>query len=272
MVFSYLNSSLSTISNNVSKKTQNLLIEILKCGPIPRHLAFIMDGNRRFAKKLSVRTVEGHIRGYHKLEEVLEWCLRLGVNTVTVYAFSIENFKRPKEEVDGLMKLAKEKLDYLCEKCDIINEHQVRIQILGKLDLLPRDVFEAAQRAMKLTAHNTKAVLNLCFPYTSRDEIAASVREVTVKAQQGKISIDEIDQQIIEEHLYTRGCPPLDILVRTSGEVRLSDFMLWQCSKDCQIYFANVLWPQFSIWDLLPIILSYQTEHPNLKRKHLASR
>ncbi|KAK9687477.1 hypothetical protein K7432_014777, partial [Basidiobolus ranarum] len=192
MVLSYINSSLETISSNVTKKTQQVLIEILKCGPVPRHLAFIMDGNRRFARKLSVKTVEGHTRGYHKLEEVLEWCLKLGVNTVTVYAFSIENFKRPKEEVDGLMKLAKEKLDYLCEKCDIINEHQVRIQILGKLDLLPSDVYEAAQRAMRLTAHNTKATLNLCFPYTSRDEIAASVREVTMKAQQGEINIEYV--------------------------------------------------------------------------------
>ncbi|RKP23707.1 dehydrodolichyl diphosphate synthase [Syncephalis pseudoplumigaleata] len=150
-------------------------LELLRHGEVPRHIAFIMDGNRRYARKCSVTPGEGHHEGFQKLEQILEWCLDLGVHTVSVYAFSIENFKRPAEEVNALMALARDKLHMLCEKSQLIREYDVAIRVIGQLDLLPADVREAADRAMQLTAHHRRTVLNICCPYTSRDEMTTAV-------------------------------------------------------------------------------------------------
>ncbi|CAG8507045.1 905_t:CDS:2 [Ambispora leptoticha] len=242
----------------LSNFSRRLLIKVLRQGPIPQHVGFVMDGNRRFAKKIQVQTGEGHYMGFQKLEEVLEICLELGIKVVTVYAFSIENFKRPKEEVDTLMNLARKKLRELYENNDVVSKYGVSIRILGNKTLLPEDLLIEMEKAEDATKRNNRTILNLCCPYTSRDEIATAVRKVVIQVEKGETNISEIDEKLLDSKLYTNGCPPLEILIRTSGETRLSDFLLWQCHEKCNIHFVNCYWPEFSLWEMLPIILDYQ--------------
>lgn len=248
---------MSWIIENSLTTFQKFCVNVLKCGPVPHHLAFIMDGNRRYAKKQQVEKTEGHSRGFEKLSECLRWCLELGVKEVTVYAFSIENFKRSKEEVDGLMQLAREKFEKLFEEKDKLMENGVCIRVIGNLSLLPEDMRKLVAKAELLTKDNNKAILNVAFSYTSRDEIVNSIKTVVEAANEGKIVIEDINEDLISHCLYTNLSPNPDLLIRTSGEVRLSDFLLWQASNS-QIYFAEVLWPEFSIWHLLACVFKYQ--------------
>ncbi|KAF8343359.1 Decaprenyl diphosphate synthase-like protein [Amanita rubescens] len=190
-------------------------------------------------------------------------CLRLGVKCVSVYAFSIENFKRSKEEVDALMNLAEEKLEELCRHGDLLEEYGVRLNVIGKTELLPESVQRTAQKAESITKHNNRAILNILMPYTARDEIATAAQSAVHEALLSSSSPDDpptITEHDITSHLMiTRaGSPPLDILVRTSGVKRLSDFMLWQCCENTQIHFSNAYWPEYGFWDFVPVILAYQ--------------
>eukprot|EP00128_Syssomonas_multiformis_P000897 Colp12_sorted_trinity150504_noHs@36201 len=239
------------------KLFRSLCVNILKQGPIPEHVGFIMDGNRRFAKKMHVDRAIGHVKGFEKLEETLEWCHDFGVKVVTVYAFSIENFKRSRDEVDGLMELAKEKLLKLVQKDEIIQNKGICVRILGDVSLLRPDVREAMSKAVELSKNNRNGILNVCFPYTSRHELAGVMKELAVGVASGKIQSSDIDEELVTRCLYTQECTPPDLLVRTSGEVRLSDFLLWQ-SSDAVLSFLNVLWPEFSLWDLVLSVLHYQ--------------
>ncbi|CAG9764148.1 unnamed protein product [Ceutorhynchus assimilis] len=252
---------MSWIADNSLTTFQKFCIKILKCGPIPEHVAIIMDGNRRYAQKQHVEKAEGHSKGFDKLSDCLSWCRELEVKEVTVYAFSIENFKRSKEEVDQLMQLAREKFARLFEEQDKLNEHGVCIRVIGNLALLPEDLRKLIAKAMLMTEHNNKAILNVAFSYTSRDEITNSIQTIVEAAKQGKIELDEISEELISQCLYTKSNP--DLLVRTSGEVRLSDFLLWQTS-DSQIHFTDVLWPEFGIWHLLGGIFKYQRAHKQI--------
>ena len=239
---------------------RSIVVNTLRAGSIPRHVAFIMDGNRRFARKTQVPRIRGHELGFEKLEETLEWCLDLGIEVVTVYAFSIENFKRSPEEVDGLMELAKEKFDKLIQHDEMIQRHGVCVRVLGDHTLLRADVREAMGRACELSKHNTRAVLNVCFPYTARHEIAHAVQEVARGVERGELEAEDVNEELIERCLYTRECGEADLVVRTSGEVRLSDFLLWQSSYAC-LSFLDVLWPEFGLTHLCGSILAYQREH-----------
>jgi len=270
-------STLTTLAQSaysyLSTSLEDFIITILKHGAIPRHVAFIMDGNRRYARKLGVQTGVGHYRGFDKLEEMLELCLKLGVETVTVYAFSIENFKRSEEEVTLLMGLAKEKLTMLCDKSDLVRDYDVRIRILGDLSLLPSDVREVMDHAMEMTASHKRALLNVCFPYTSRDELRLAVSRVVKGVHSGQIQLDDVDEVTLESCLMTAGSPDLDLLIRTSGEVRLSDFLLWQASAPgCQVHFIDAFWPEFSKRQMLMILLSYQTSQHRLEEERKWSR
>ncbi|KAJ8959197.1 hypothetical protein NQ318_022459 [Aromia moschata] len=227
---------MSWISESSLTPFQKFCVNVIKCGPIPNHIAFIMDGNRRYAKKARVGKAEGHSKGFDKLSECLKWCKELGVKEVTVYAFSIENFKRSKDEVDGLMKLAKEKFQKLLgEKEKIMNEG-VCIRIIGNLLLLPEDLRKVIAEAMLLTKDNNKAILNVAFSYTSRDEIATSMKTIVDGVDQQHIQIDDISEELISQCLYTNMSPDPDLLVRTSGEIRLSDFLLWQFCGQSSAY------------------------------------
>ncbi|KAK2459495.1 hypothetical protein APHAL10511_008479 [Amanita phalloides] len=242
---------------------RNFLLNVLASGPIPSHIAFVMDGNRRFARSQNKAVQQGHAQGYETLRHILELCLRLGVRCVSVYAFSIENFKRSKEEVDVLMKLAGEKLEELSRHGDLLDEYGVRLNVIGKIELLPESVQLAAKKAQIMTKHNNRAILNICMPYTARDEIATAVQSAVHEALLSTSSSDlppTLTEHDITSHLMiTRaGSPPLDILIRTSGVKRLSDFMLWQCCENTQIHFSKAYWPEYSIWQFIPVILDYQ--------------
>ncbi|KAK6386039.1 cis-prenyltransferase [Exophiala oligosperma] len=373
---------------------RELLIGALRQGPMPKHVAFVMDGNRRYAKTHMIETVEGHNLGFEALAKILEVCYKSGVTHVTIYAFSIENFKRTKYEVDALMDMAKIKLKQLVQHGELLDRYSARIRVLGQRELIKPDVLEAVDRAVELTSHNRGCVLNICFPYTSREEITTAIRDTveeysiplppepevarspfreeriasTIRTQQQRQQ-DRQHQKIISEqaksssylqpphmrglqsqsqspsssssttslssyshsdqdheheldtssvststtlhqddnatttsspppeftslspetkpqspssgehqtqssttypspelitaetlnsHMYTADDPPIDLLVRTSGVLRLSDFMLWQCTQDTQIVFLDVLWPDFDLWSFLPVLWEWQ--------------
>ncbi|XP_066421035.1 dehydrodolichyl diphosphate synthase complex subunit DHDDS isoform X2 [Molothrus aeneus] len=199
---------------------------IIKAGPMPKHVAFIMDGNRRYAQKCHVERQQGHSQGFDKLAQTLRWCLNLGIREVTVYAFSIENFKRSKEEVDGLMDLARQKFSRLLEE---------------------------------------QCFLNVCFAYTSRHEISNAVREMAWGVEQGLLEPSDVSESLLDKCLYTNNSPDPDLLIRTSGEVRLSDFLLWQTSHSCLV-FQSVLWPEYSFWNLCEAILQFQMNYSALQK------
>lgn len=236
------------------------IIAVLKHGTIPQHVAFIMDGNRRYAAKqgLGDRRL-GHFHGYSRFEQVLDWCFQLGIKCVTVYAFSVENFKRTQAEVTTLMELAVDKLAKLATHSDMIKRNRVGIRIIGELDMLPDSVKAVAMKAMKTTLQYDNFILNICFPYVSRLEM-----------ERARISYQDLVSNrsfahIPEDTLY-RACldtfdsPDVDILIRTSGEWRLSEFLLHQLcvSPQCYYAFSPVMWPEFSFFEFGKILLKYQ--------------
>ncbi|NP_001079475.1 uncharacterized protein LOC379162 isoform X1 [Xenopus laevis] len=244
---------------------ERLCANVLKAGPIPKHVAFIMDGNRRYAKKCHVERQEGHSQGFEKLAETLRWCLNLGICEVTVYAFSIENFKRSAEEVEGLLELARQKFTRLLEEKDKLEKHGVRIRVLGDLTLLPLDIQKLIAQAVLETRAYSKCFLNVCFAYTSRHEITNAIREAAWGVQEGLLDPRDVTESLLDQCLYTAKSPEPDLLIRTSGEVRLSDFLLWQTSYSCLV-FQSVLWPEYTFWNLCEAILRYQYNYSNIQK------
>ena len=335
------------------KQLRELLIGALRQGPIPQHVAFVMDGNRRFARAHGIETLEGHNLGFEALARVsrvlniwtpsnwltlykiLEVCYKSGVRVVTIYAFSIENFKRSKYEVDALMEMAKVKLSQLAQHGDLLDRYGACIRVLGQRELVKPDVLKAVDRAVAMTEHNTDAILNICFPYTSHDEITTAIRDTVIEysnplSSQNRsfseshithtirsrrlsavtpkpgshspslgatsdtedsvpsgsssttlhpdspfdpLPLDDegdakyretypdpetITPKILNDHMYTAGLPPLELLVRTSGVERLSDFLLWQCHQNTEIVFLETLWPEFDLWTFLPVLVEWQ--------------
>ncbi|KAK9448062.1 putative undecaprenyl diphosphate synthase-domain-containing protein [Limtongia smithiae] len=236
---------------------QEQFMAVLKTGPVPQHIAFVMDGNRRFARRRKLEVREGHSAGFESLSYILEMCYQVGIKVVTVYAFSIENFKRPAVEVDALMEIARTKLLQIIHHGDLADRFGISIRVLGQRSMIPSDVLAAVDKCTEMTKHNTTAILNICFPYTSRDDIATSMREIVELSKEHKVDPSQIDEKMLEQHMFTKDCPPLDILVRTSGVERLSDFMLWQCHQDCTIEFVDCLWPEFEAWRFGAILLKW---------------
>ncbi|KAF9095479.1 cis-prenyltransferase [Mortierella sp. AD031] len=241
-----------------SRTMRGVAIKALQCGSIPQHIGLIMDGNRRYGRKVHVGNGKGYYLGYETLEEILAVCMEMGVKVVTVYAFSIENFKRPADQVETLMELAKTKLAELCEQSELVRQYGIGIRVLGDTSLLPEDVRKVIRKAVDLTKKNNRAILNMCFPYTSREELTMATRSLVSGIEAHDLDPSDISTSVLEDSLYTRSCPPMDILIRTSGEIRLSDFMLWQSSRACHVEFVDCFWPEFTFWKLLPILLRYQ--------------
>ena len=334
---------------------RELLINGLRQGPIPRHIAFVMDGNRRWARSHKLETVEGHNKGFEALARILEVCYKSGVQYVTIYAFSIENFKRSRYEVDGLMDMAKTKLVQMSQHGELFDRYGAAVRVLGDRSLVRDDVLEQVDRAVELTKHNENAVLNVCFPYTGREEITHSIRETvreystppvdsrprekrpfsethiqrnirsrqlstlpeedsdpaqqstkddgvaasdaestsmseqdldsssypaapsshtshspsptlnpTTPISKNKVSIlpdpETITAQTLTKNTYI-DAPPPELLVRTSGVNRLSDFMLWQCHETTEVKFLDCLWPEFDLWTFLPVLVEWQWRH-----------
>ena len=249
--------SLSWFKETKRSLFESLCIRLLRCGPVPRHVAFIMDGNRRYARKARLETIDGHKQGFDRMTQMLEWCLDLGVREVTVYAFSIENFKRPDNEVQSLMEFAKEMFEKLIQDKHKLNETGKCVRVLGDLALVRDDIKPLVADIVLSTQHNRERVLNICFGYTSRYEVTNALQELTNCVQSGLIAERDINETLVSDFLFSNRSSEPDLLVRTSGETRLSDFLLWQTSH-CVIAFANVLWPEFTIWDLFRAIMYYQ--------------
>ncbi|KAF8548176.1 Undecaprenyl diphosphate synthase [Imleria badia] len=237
-----------------------LLLDILATGPTPRHVAFVMDGNRRYARRLGKQGKEGHSHGFKNLHRVLGLCVLLRIHCVTVYAFAIENLNRSKEEVDTIMKLAEKVVD-LVQPGAVFDRFGVRLNVLGRRELLPPSVQALAEQAEKMTRHNNTMILNVCGPYASQDEITTAVESVIREAiDTGDLDGSTITEDSIDSHLSTSiaGSPPLDILVRTGGDKRLSGFLTWQCCEHTQIHILDKCWPELGLFDLVPILLEYQ--------------
>lgn len=244
------------ISNRGYGMYESKLQKEVLAGQIPNHVAIIMDGNRRYAKEAGKTANEGHIKGKEKLEEVLEWCIDIGVKVLTVFAFSTENFSRDDEEVDFLMDLL-ETIFVKFADDERIHSDEVRLRMIGDREIVPENVLAAVDYAEQRTSGYSKFHMNVAVAYGGRQEITMAVREIAAKVKNGEMDIDDIDETSISDNLYTYDLPDPDLVLRTSGEMRMSNFLLWQMAYS-EIYFTDVYWPGFRYIDFLRAIRSYQ--------------
>jgi undecaprenyl diphosphate synthase len=221
---------------------------------LPRHIAIIMDGNGRWAKHRGLPRVAGHKAGIQPVRTTVESCARIGIHALTLYAFSVENWKRPRAEVETLWRLLR---IYLRAELPVMHKHNIRFTAVGRLNELPGFVREELDSVIASTAQNHGMQLNLALNYGGRAELTDAVRELVAEARRGEISPDQIDENAIAGRLYTAGMPDPDLLIRTSGEMRISNFLLWQIAY-AELYVTETLWPDFTRLELLRALLDYQ--------------
>lgn len=222
---------------------------------LPRHVAIIMDGNGRWAKQHKLKVAMGHRAGTEALREIIRNSSDLGIQALTLYAFSTENWARPQSEVDALMQLI---LDFFQSEIDELDEKKVRITILGEKDALPPRQHAALSEAERRTGENTGLRLNIAINYGARAEIARAARALARKAAAGELDPEQITEDVVAQELYTAGQPDVDLLIRTSGEMRLSNFLLYQCSY-AEFVFPTVLWPDFDLKQYHQCLAQYQS-------------
>lgn len=233
--------------------TEARLIAEIDLDRLPRHIAVIMDGNGRWARKRKLPRIAGHRAGIRAVRQVAEACLRLGVPYLTLYAFSVENWKRPESEVKMLMELLRE---YLGKEIGELNRQNIRLRVIGRVHELPKLVQRDLERALRETAENTGMILTFALNYGARAELTDAVRELVEQARRNGEAAN-IDEGAVSAHLYTRDMPDPDLLIRTSGELRVSNFLLWQIAYS-EIWVTDTLWPDFSQLDLFSAVLEYQ--------------
>ena len=233
-----------------------LLRQVKKHPDKINHLAIIMDGNRRFAWSKALETEIGHKMGKMKLEQVLDWVLELEIHYFTVYALSTENLNRPDGELDGLFKLYIEGLKDIADD-PRIHENKVKVQIIGRRELLPDSVNEAIRYAEEKTANYDDFTFTVCLAYGSREEMLDAIKSIAADHSSGELELDSIDEGEVSRRLYTAEMPDPDLVIRTSGEERISNFLLWQMAYS-ELYFTDVFWPSFSKKELLKAIQTYQ--------------
>ena len=221
---------------------------------LPKHIAIIMDGNGRWAHQQGKIRVRGHEAGAEAVRKTVEAAAKLGIKHLTLYAFSTENWRRPKTEVTTLMGLLVRTLRRELER---ITSNNIKLSAIGSLDKLPANVQQELHQVIQKTAHNSGTHLTLALSYGAREEIKQAVVQISQKVKNNIIPIESIDETIINEHLYTQNLPDVDLLIRTSGEVRISNFLLWQIAY-AELYFTDELWPEFDKQSLYKAILSYQ--------------
>lgn len=221
---------------------------------LPKHLAIIMDGNGRWAKQKGFLRAFGHENGTKSVRTTVESCAKLGIENLTLYAFSTENWNRPKLEVETLMKLL---ISSLKKELDTLQKNNIRLNAIGNLDLLPSSAKKELVTVIEKTKNNSRMTLTLALSYGSREELLNAVKNISSKVKNNIISQDDIDESIINQHLYTHNLPDVDLVIRTSGEHRISNFLLWQIAY-AEFYFTDVLWPDFKENDLYDAIISYQ--------------
>jgi undecaprenyl diphosphate synthase len=221
---------------------------------LPQHIAIIMDGNGRWAKQKGKLRVFGHEKGSKAVKEVVEGCAELGVKNLTLYAFSTENWNRPKLEVQTLMKLL---IYSLKKEIKTLQKNNIKLNAIGNLNDLPTKVFKELMDVIELTKSNANLTLTLALSYGSRGELVNAAKQISIKVKNNIISPEKIDESVINEHLYTQNLPDVDLLIRTSGEQRISNFLLWQIAY-AELYFTNVFWPDFTKEHLYEAIVNYQ--------------
>lgn len=221
---------------------------------LPAHIAVIMDGNGRWARRRGQLRVAGHKAGMRPVRTVIETCSQMGIQTLTLYAFSIENWKRPRTEIEMLWRLLR---TYLRLELPEMMRQQIRMNAIGRLDALPPQVHEELLEVLEETAANRGLQVNLAINYGGRAEIVDAVKALVEAARRGEVTAESIDEAAISAHLYTAGIPDPDLLIRTSGEMRVSNFLLWQIAY-AELYVTDTLWPDFTRADLLRAILDYQ--------------
>ena len=220
---------------------------------LPKHIAIIMDGNRRWAKLRNLDPRLGHKKGAETLENIVKYCNKIGIKYLTVYAFSTENWKRSKEEVGALMMLLQNYLDDFSKRA---NTDNIRIKMLGDRDGLSKGLLKSMDNAIERTKDNTGVTFNVAFNYGGRDEIIKAVRKIAVDVKEDKLDVEDINEELISNNLYTGGMPDPDLMIRTSGEIRLSNFLPWQLVYS-EFYFTDKLWPDFTNEDLDEAIDEY---------------
>lgn len=221
---------------------------------LPKHIAIIMDGNGRWAKQQGMMRAFGHENGTKSVKQTVEACAEIGVKNLTLYAFSTENWNRPKLEVETLMKLL---VSSLKKEISTLQNNNIKLAAIGNLNLLPKKVYKELHEVIEHTQNNTRMTLTLALSYGSREELLNTVKEISIKVKNNIISLEKIDESIINEHLYTHNLPDVDLLIRTSGEQRISNFLLWQIAY-AELYFTSVLWPDFTKQHLYEAIIEYQ--------------
>jgi tritrans,polycis-undecaprenyl-diphosphate synthase [geranylgeranyl-diphosphate specific] len=246
------------VTNTAYSTYQNKLEKEVLSYPVPNHVAIIMDGNRRYAREVlkAENTNEGHQKGKDKLEEVLNWCIKAGVKILTVYAFSTENFSRGEDEVDFLLKLIKDMM-YSLGDDDRIHKNRVRVKMIGDRSIIPDDLREAVEYAEEKTKDYDGYHFNVAVAYGGRQEIINAVKSVAQAVKDGKMDVDDITEESLSVNMYTSSDPDPDLVLRTSAELRLSNFLIWQMAYS-ELYFPYIYWPSFRYIDFLRAIGSYQ--------------
>jgi undecaprenyl diphosphate synthase len=229
-------------------------IEELVNHNLPKHLAIIMDGNGRWAKQQGKLRVFGHEHGVKTVRSTVENCVKIGIEYLTLYTFSTENWNRPKIEIQTLMRLL---VSSLKKELKTFNKNNVRLNTIGNISALPEKAYKELLEVMDKTKDNTGMTLTLALSYGSREELQSAVKAIAVKVKNNIISAENIDETIINNHLYTHNLPDVDLLIRTSGEHRISNFLLWQIAY-AELYFIDVFWPDFSEHHLVKAIKNYQ--------------
>ncbi|UCG80072.1 MAG: isoprenyl transferase [Desulfobacterales bacterium] len=236
------------------KRSLNSDIPSLRPDELPRHIAIIMDGNGRWAKKRFLNRIRGHQEGAESVRDIVRACREMGIGVLTLYAFSTENWQRPQQEISALMSLLK---DFLRSELAEMMENGIRLNAIGQIERFPADVLTVLRAVMEETRKNSGMILNLALSYGGRDEILTAVRAIIAEVEAGRLQAGEITEAVFSKYLYTEGMPEPDLLIRTSGEMRISNFLLWQIAYT-EIYVTNTLWPDFRREELIQILHNYQ--------------
>lgn len=226
----------------------------LRLDSLPRHIAIIMDGNGRWAKKRSLNRIRGHREGSESVRDIVRVCREIGIEVLTLYAFSTENWQRPRQEVSALMSLLK---GFLRSEAAEMMENGILLSAIGQIERFPGDVVKVLRDVIDMTRKNQGMILNLALSYGGRDEIVTAACKIAADVRAGRLQPEEITQEVFSNYLYTQGLPDPDLLIRTSGEMRISNFLLWQIAYT-EIYVTHTLWPDFRREELIRILQDYQ--------------
>ena len=230
---------------------------------VPKHIGIIMDGNRRFAKKLMMKPWKGHEWGARKLEKTLEWCKEFDIKELTLYTFSIENFNRPKEEFDYIMNVFRKEAKNLKERFEEIKKDEIKINFIGRLEMFPTDIQKLANDLMNMTKDFNKFVLNFAFGYGGKQEVIDATRKIAEQVKEGKLNINDINEEVFGDNCYVASAP--DLVIRTGGEHRTSDFLLYKGGY-AELVFLDVFWPEFEKKHFVKALESYSSRDRRIGR------